>query len=162
MLSYPTGATPHRFLCGVVPVGQMGVERIWAFHTGTSYTNQTTYLSIVLDKIFIQHTSIFWVVVANALKQISYFLFPIFTSLYDQTKPSNPQTLKLLPLTDWGTNASCSSCSFKIDISQTSFIHLHNVQEAAVSGQLPLLMQNQVYIGIRTVPAKLTQLRLEM
>ena len=34
MPSYPTGATPHRFLCGVAPVGQVGVEGIWAFHIG--------------------------------------------------------------------------------------------------------------------------------
>ena len=33
MPSYPTGATLHRFLCGVAPVGQVEMEGIWAFHT---------------------------------------------------------------------------------------------------------------------------------
>ena len=34
MQSCPCGATPHEFLCGVAPVGQLGMEGILAFYTG--------------------------------------------------------------------------------------------------------------------------------
>ena len=34
MQSWPTGVTLHDFLCGVAPVGQLGMEGISAFYTG--------------------------------------------------------------------------------------------------------------------------------
>ena len=38
MQSCPTGATPHDFLCGVAPVGQIGMEDISAFYTAKVLT----------------------------------------------------------------------------------------------------------------------------
>ena len=49
MRSCPTGATLHRFLCGVAPVGQVEVEGIWAFHTGNNGNGRKQWSTLILE-----------------------------------------------------------------------------------------------------------------